>query len=191
MSSTYFRQLMRVVLAHSKGNTWQEAKNEWHVSSEMLDNPGDYDTCICGYHPITDLYQITNDETGETLFPIGSVCIKKFESSRMIQGMNLATQTAKLMLYNRNYFAKLDHLDSTVGFSRKIIDWLYTQGVFPPTRYNHQDPWKERQFMMAMFNRRNELTPSQKYRLHCDLVEYVYPFLHAKREQLRKDSLSH
>lgn len=186
LSSAYYKQLMDVVLAHSKSSTWQEAKNEWYVSGQLLDK-SDYDTCVCGYHPIIDLYEITNDETGDVLFPIGSVCIKKFESSRMNQGIQVASQMAGLMLHDKKYFASLDHLNRAAGFSHKVIDRLYRQHVFPPTKYNHYDPSEERDFMIKMFDRRSDLTFGQKYRLHRDLVDYVYPFLHKQRqEQLSK-----
>lgn len=182
LSNMYFEQLKRTVLSCSKSNVWQEAKNEWHVSGQRLDKSDD-DTCVCGYHPITNLYEITNDETGDVLFPIGSVCIKKFESSRMNQGMQVASQMASLMLHDKKYFASLDHLNRSAGFSHKVIDQLYRQHVFPPTKYNHFDPSEERDFMIKMFDRRSDLTFGQKYRLHRDLVDYVYPFLHKQRQQ--------
>lgn len=80
--------LFDVVLSNSSAKEFSVARNEWWVSGcvDSGDNPETWERCICGKDGIRYCYEIKNRITGAVLYPIGSECIKKFDS----EDMNLA-----------------------------------------------------------------------------------------------------
>lgn len=68
---------------------------------------------------------------------------------------------------------------STRFFSKKILLYLYRQGAFKPTRYNHYNGEEDYQFLLDMFNKRNknEITELQQRKIRAIIAFSIKPFL--------------
>lgn len=75
MSNAYRTNLIQKVLDKSEGNTWNEAVQEWMIDDCEEDDSLE-SSCICGKEELRYLFTIRNVRNGNTLFPIGSSCIK-------------------------------------------------------------------------------------------------------------------
>lgn len=74
-----FKRLMQIVIDNSESDIWEEAREEWMIT-------GTFETetqCLCGQKPIIYTTRITNKMNNNVLYPIGSVCIKKFFPRKM------------------------------------------------------------------------------------------------------------
>lgn len=66
------------IIELSNADAWNQAVQEWQLSSiEMLD-PGEFDKCLCGHYPIRQLCHIANQANGETA-TVGNRCVEKFD----------------------------------------------------------------------------------------------------------------
>lgn len=85
--------LFDIVVSNSSSNVFAEARNEWYVSScvDCGDNPEHFEQCVCGKDGIRYCYEIQNKKTGAILYPLGSECIKKFDSKDMNYDMKRLT----------------------------------------------------------------------------------------------------
>ena len=65
-------------------------KDQWRVDSTCVEwlKSEDSDRCRCGYEGITNLFTIYNELSGNRLEPIGSECIKLFDSEIMTKVVN-------------------------------------------------------------------------------------------------------
>lgn len=82
MGNLYTDHLIGTVIEFSVADDWEGARREWEVVGCEIDETHSA-TCICGKEGLRYVYTIVNTETGESLFPIGSSCIKKFEQNDM------------------------------------------------------------------------------------------------------------
>lgn len=82
MGNLYTDNLIGTVIGLSVADDWEGARREWRIVGCEVDETLSA-TCVCGKEGLRYVYTIANTETGETLSPIGSSCIKKFEQSDM------------------------------------------------------------------------------------------------------------
>lgn len=82
MGNLYTDNLIGTVIGLSVADDWEGARREWEIVGCEVDETHSA-TCVCGKEGLRYVYTIVNTETGETLSPIGSSCIKKFEQSDM------------------------------------------------------------------------------------------------------------
>lgn len=96
MGNLYTDNLIGTVIGLSVADDWEGARREWEIVGCEVDETHSA-TCVCGKEGLRYVYTIANTETGETLSPIGSSCIKKFEQSDMDEELAGWQQAIKLM----------------------------------------------------------------------------------------------
>ena len=87
--------LVKMVMKFSEAKEWDLARFEWVATGLPYDENGD-NICLCGHPHIVRLFSITNINTRITLKPIGSKCIKKFDTVEMIEALKLAEKGERL-----------------------------------------------------------------------------------------------
>lgn len=78
--------LKKIVCENSVSDEFNTARHEWNLSDYHYDDG----ICECGKRGLKHLYEITNQFTHKTLYPIGSECIKYFENEEMERKMKIA-----------------------------------------------------------------------------------------------------
>ena len=78
MSIPVRKTLYDAVLEASKADTWEQATKEWSEVSLIFNGIG-RSNCVCG-NAIKYAYELFNGVTGKRLFPIGSDCVRHFNS---------------------------------------------------------------------------------------------------------------
>ena len=182
-----FEQLKKVVLEKSCSKNWINAVLEWEIVDADEDESCS-SSCACGKEDIRYLYTIKNLKTGETLFPIGSSCIRKFERSDLNNQTSLTEQLFKLYhAVEENEFLSL----STDLFSRKLLKHLYDEGAFYSVdeKYHEEENYK---FLLKMFNKRDKdaITQRQKNKIAAILLNNIKPFVQKKLESKVRHSLN-
>lgn len=133
-------------------------------------------TCVCGKEGLRYVYTIANTETGETLSPIGSSCIKKFEQSDMDEELAGWQQAIKLM-EEAARIGKEDYVHLHSGsYSRKLLYFLYEQDAFRPTKYNEYDGYNDYLFLLDMFNG-GFCSEAQERKCQAIIMQFIYPWL--------------
>ena len=151
MGNLYTDNLIGTVIGLSVADDWEGARREWEVVGCEVDETHSA-TCVCGKEGLRYVYTIANTETGETLSPIGSSCIKKFEQSDMDEELAGWQQAIKLM-EEAARIGKEDYVHLHSGsYSRKLLYFLYEQDAFRPTKYNGYDGYNDYLFLLDMFN---------------------------------------
>ena len=142
MGNLYTDNLIGTVIGLSVADDWEGARREWEIVGCEIDETHSA-TCVCGKEGLRYVYTIANTETGETLSPIGSSCIKKFEQSDMDEELAGWQQAIKLM-EEAARIGKEDYVHLHSGsYSRKLLYFLYEQDAFRPTKYNGYDGYNE------------------------------------------------
>ena len=135
MGNLYTDNLIGTVIGLSVADDWEGARREWEIVGCEVDETHSA-TCVCGKEGLRYVYTIANTETGETLSPIWSSCIKKFEQSDMDEELAGWQQAIKLM-EEAARIGKEDYVHLHSGsYSRKLLYFLYEQDAFRPTKYN-------------------------------------------------------
>lgn len=124
-SKTRDWKLLDGVISASVSTDWQEAKSEWAVV-DYYESSGE--SCLCGKENITHCHTIENTTTGETLGPIGSSCIEKFESPEMNDDMSLTRTFVELNNAFNNY-VEIDNI-KTLLRNKKLITQISNDNVF-------------------------------------------------------------
>lgn len=151
MGNLYTDNLIGTVIGLSVADDWEGARREWEIVGCEVDETHSA-TCVCGKEGLRYVYTIANTETGETLSPIGSSCIKKFEQSDMDEELAGWQQSIKLM-EEAARIGKEDYVHLHSGsYSRKLLYFLYAQDAFRPTKYNGYDGYNDYLFLLDMFN---------------------------------------
>lgn len=133
MGNLYTDNLIGTVIGLSVADDWEGARREWEIVGCEVDETHSA-TCVCGKEGLRYVYTIANTETGETLSPIGSSCIKKFEQSDMDEELAGWQQAIKLM-EEATRIGKEDYVHLHSGsYSRKLLYFLYEQDAFRPTK---------------------------------------------------------
>ena len=136
--SQYFKNLIKVVVDNSESKDWKSAVDEWKIIDVVEDEKLE-ESCICGKEHLRYLFTIKNEENGRKLYPIGRLCIKKFERKELKDEVNIKEQLFKLLhAVEDNEFLQL----SSEYFSRKLLHYLYEAGAFKATQWNDNDPKK-------------------------------------------------
>ena len=84
----YHKELMARVIEASESAEWMHARNEWYLSHYYH---SDEDlTCVCGKRHLNHIYTIRNRMNANELNPIGSECIKQFNSKELNDVLKIA-----------------------------------------------------------------------------------------------------
>jgi len=169
----YLDTLIKDVLEHSESKVWSNAVNEWEVV-DVREDRNLSSMCICGKEGLRYLFRIRNSINNNTLFPIGSRCIKKFERNDL--NMLVDVKEKLFVLFHALQSAEYITLDSTY-FSRNLIEYLYDEGVFAPTRYNKYDGINDYEFLLDMFNQRKEPNSNQQGKINGIIAYSIIPYL--------------
>lgn len=175
MSSAYAKRLITQVLDASESNIWDIAVTEWTIIDCEEDSSLN-ESCICGKERLYYLFTIENTLNGNTLFPIGSSCIKKFGRDDLSDEATIRERMFKLYhAVQSNQFISL----SPEFFSRKLLRWLYDDGAFD-CAYNGYDGYDDYQFILQMFNKRDKssITPGQQKKIRAIIGFTIRSYLH-------------
>jgi hypothetical protein len=174
-NSVYYNNLIQRVIDNSEASDWENAVLEWEVfdceEDETLQS-----SCICGKEDLRYLFTIRNTRNGNTLYPIGSSCIKKFERNDLNEDVSIKEQLFKLLhAIERNKFIVL----SSDLFSRKLLDYFYDQDVFQANNYNGFRPWADYEFLLKMFNKRDKdsISLQQRKKISAIIMNSIRPYL--------------
>lgn len=173
MSSSYFENLIMTVVDNSVSNIWDSAVLEWEID-DVIEDEDNESSCVCGKENIRYLFTIRNFENGNTLFPIGSSCIKKFNRDDLNEITSINETLFKLF-----HAVKENEFISLNGnfFSRKLLKYLFEEGAFEPNKYNKFNGENDYLFMLDMFNKKNEPSDKQKSKIRAIIVASLKPFL--------------
>lgn len=175
MSNAYRTNLIQKVLDKSEGNTWNEAVQEW-VIDDCEEDDSLESSCICGKEELRYLFTIRNVRNGNTLFPIGSSCIKKFDRADLNEEVSIQEKLFKLFhAIEDGSFITL----SSEFFSRKLLKYLYDEGVFQANEYNNYNPEIDYEFMLKMFNTHNKasITQNRQRKINAIIMTSIRPYL--------------
>lgn len=164
--------LTSIIIQNSISDNWKDAVLEWEITDIYVD----YDcsnTCICGHEHIKYCFTIYNEFTQQMLYPIGSRCIKKFHRKDLDLLVDVHEQMAQLLEHVKHN--KFIEFNSKL-FSRKLLKYLYDNGCFKPTRYNHFDPYNDYEFILDMFNKKNPPTSRQFSKVKALIMNNIIPY---------------
>ncbi len=165
--SQYFKNLIKVVVDNSESKDWKSAVDEWKIIDVVEDEKLE-ESCICGKEHLRYLFTIKNEENGRKLYPIGRLCIKKFERKELKDEVNIKEQLFKLLhAVEDNEFLQL----SSEYFSRKLLHYLYEAGAFKATQWNDNETKKTINFYVICLTKRRELKNRIRKQLLLFLVQ--------------------
>ena len=95
MKNNKFLELATKVVESSQSKIFDEARYEWNITSTGTAEVGEEETCVCGQTHLHYLFEITNKNNGNVLYPIGSECIKKFACDDLDYQLKIATYGEK------------------------------------------------------------------------------------------------
>jgi hypothetical protein len=179
MGKAYTENLSKQVLEKSFCKTdWHTAVQEWKVT-DVEEDEESKSSCICGKENLRYLYTITNSKTNNTLFPIGSRCIQKFERKDLDKYTSITESMFALMHAIRD--EKFITLNSEF-FSRKLLQELYSRSVFLPNDHNGQNGFNDYKFLLDMFNKKDKdsITEKQKKKIGALVAYVIRPWLEDK-----------
>lgn len=172
-NSGYYKNLVEQIIENSESNNWNNAVKEWDIE-DVIEDTSLKSSCICGKENIRYLFTIKNSVNGNTLYPIGSSCIQKFEQSDLNEKVNIKEQLFKLLhSIEENEFIEL----SSRFFSRKLLKYLLEIGAFKATKWNKYNPKNDYEFMLDMFNKRKPLTSKQQGKVNAIILNSIRPYL--------------
>lgn len=178
MASTYVERLIKRVIELSQSDNWDIAVKEWSIADceedDTLSN-----SCVCGKDHLYYLFTIENELNGNTLYPIGSSCIKKIGRADLYDEAAIREKLFKL------YHAVEDGQFISLSpdfFSRKLLEKLYEDGAFD-CAYNNFNGYEDYEFLLSMFNKRDKsaITFKQQKKIRAIIVSSIRPYL---RQQL-------
>lgn len=176
--SSYYKRLNDKVLELSNSKQWDLAVVEWYIYDCKEDD--DQETsCVCGKENLRYLFTIVNSENGNTLYPIGSSCIKKFGRHDLSEETEIYEKLFKLShAVENNEFITL----TSQYFSRKVLKYLYEDGAFSPNQYNNYNPESDYNFLLEMFNKRDKenINLNQERKIKAIIVSSIRPYLSKK-----------
>lgn len=174
MTTDSFRSLVAAVVGSSRAGSWGSAVREWIVTN-VEDDPHQQGVCVCGQTGLGQLFTIKNKLNGAELFPIGSVCVNKFEQEDLNRQVTVFAQLLGLRKAIRE--GRTITLTSEY-FSRALLEYLFHQDAFQPNQWNGNDGESDYEFMVDMFNKKDKDSLSQKQRgkIYMMLKNTVLPF---------------
>lgn len=162
-SKPRYQKLLEGVISASVSNDWQEAKSEWAVV-DYYERPDE--SCLCGKEPIVHCHTIENTTTGETLGPIGSTCIKKFESPQMNDDVSLTRTFVELNNAFNNY-VEIDDI-KTLLRNKKLLTQISNDNVFDKSN---------NEFYRKMVNKRAPANDAQESWFKYAVFRVVKPYI--------------
>ncbi|GLC31137.1 hypothetical protein [Clostridium omnivorum] len=173
MDCGYSKSLNRMVIDNSVARYWNEAVYEWEIV-DCIEDDYNESSCICGKENIKYLFTIKNRKNGNELFPIGSTCIKKFNREDLDEVTSVSEKLFQLLhAIQKREFISLN----AEFFSRKLLKYLYDEGVFKPSKFNGYDGENDYLFMRDMFNKRKEPTENQQAKIKAIIINSIKPYL--------------
>lgn len=181
--SSYRKNLIDTIIKNSSSSIWSFAVREWDIVDVEEDETVS-SKCICGKENIKYLYTIRNRKTNVTLYPIGSSCIQKFDRDDM---NDFTTTIEKLYKLLHAYDNRERITLNSTFFSRKLIKYLYDDGVFTPDKYNGNNPENDYMFMLDMFNKgsRGTITSGQQSKINGIICFKIIPYLKRRLRSLK------
>ena len=167
-------QLAKVVLEKSESKNWDIAIKEWDLV-DTNEDIGASSTCVCGKTGLRYLHRITNFINHQSIYPIGSCCIKRFNRTDLNVKIDVEEKLFKLYhAVGSNQFLSL----SPELFSRKLIKYLYAHGAFDSNNPSYSAK-NDYQFFLDMFNKRNKafITIKQDKKIKAILLNNIRPFV--------------
>ena len=167
-------QLAKVVIEKSESKNWDIAVKEWDLV-DTNEDIGASSTCVCGKTGLRYLHRITNLINHQSIYPIGSCCIKRFNRTDLNEKINVEEKLFKLYhAVGSNQFLSL----SPELFSRKLIKYLYANGAFDSNNPSYTAK-NDYQFFLDMFNKRNKafITIKQDKKIKAILLNNIRPFV--------------
>ncbi len=174
MARIYIEQLIKRVLELSQSDHWASAVTEWAIADCEEDDTLS-ESCICGKEHLYYLFTIENTLNGNTLFPIGSSCIKKFGRNDLNEEASVREKMFRLYhAVENNQFISL----SPEFFSRKLLKALYEDGAFD-CDYNNFNGLSDYEFILKMFNKKDKsaITLGQEKKIRAIIVASIKPYL--------------
>lgn len=170
---SFTKNLMNQVLDASESLQWKSAVDEWDIE-DCEEDTQCKSSCICGKEKIRYLYTICNRLNGNTLYPIGSRCIRRFERDDLSEMTVIQEKLFKLL----HAIRKHERIELTTDyFSRRVLAYLFEQGAFKPSKYNGFQEHRDYQFMLNMFNQHSPLTESQQRKVNAIIICSIKPYL--------------
>ena len=177
-------QLAKVVIEKSESKNWDGAVKEWDLVDTNEDESA-LSTCVCGKTGLRYLHRIANLFNRQSIYPIGSCCIKRFMRSDLNEKIDVEEKLFRLYhAVGSNQFLSL----SPELFSRKLIKYLYAHGAFDSNDPNYTSK-NDYQFFLDMFNKRNKatITVKQDKKIKAILLNNIRPFI---KKQLKGKFIS-
>ena len=174
MRDSYINNLVLTVIDKSDADNWDSAVYEWELDDCEEDVMCE-SSCVCGKEHIRYLHRIINTRNGNTLFPIGSSCIKKFNRADLNQNVKIKEDLFKLLHHiENNDFIEL----TSEFFTRKLINYLYDEGAFD-NNYNSYDGYNDYEFFLKMFNKRDKsmISRNQRKKINAIIIFSLLPYL--------------
>jgi len=179
MENLYHTNLIKKVINLSNANNWEAAVTEWNIV-DFEEDQYKHSSCICGKENLRYLYTIKNIKTNNILYPIGSSCIKKFNRADLNEKTSITEKLFKL--YHAIEDSSYIEFNSN-NFSRNVLEYLFKQGAFKPSKFNNFNGEIDYKFMVKMFNKRNPQSPKEMKKINAIIVNSIKPYL---KDQLEK-----
>lgn len=163
-TNIYYDKLNRVILENSNSKLWNVAVREWEIL-DVEEDSSQSEACICGKEDLKYLFTIGNQLNGNTLYLIGSQCIKKFDHVDLNDEISVKKQLFELLhAVENNKFLRL----SSEFFTRKLLRYLLDIGAFKATQ------WNDYSFMLDMFNKKTRTEKQEKS--NCNHFKFYQAF---------------
>lgn len=157
-------KLIDTIIKSSQSDTWQDAKNEWVVKDYWYEDDA---TCICGHEHINHCHTLENKETGESVGPIGSSCIEKFESQTMKDDVSL-TRTMVELNKEFDQYTRFNNVRPLLR-NRKLMNHLIESSIFQNEN--------EESFYMKMVRKTTPMTEKQESWMRRLVFYNVKPYI--------------
>lgn len=141
------RLSLRRAVEAASGLAWDAARLTWRVTG-MSEDDETIGECVCGQTGLRYLYTITDCRTGAELNPIGSDCIEHFGDPELISAASDLADLAAL----KRVVSVNGVVDLKRDFTRRRLATLERRRMITPAEF---------EFLVAMFNRRREMTVNQ------------------------------
>lgn len=165
--------LPKEVVDASLADDFEAARHEWDLVDRNID-PTSSQNCVCGKEGLKYLFTIRNRETGAELYPIGSSCIELFGRRDLDQQVGIIKQMYEVLAeYRETGSLRLNG----GAITRAVLRQLYEEGCFVPNSFNGHNPEADYQFLVDMFNRRNDPSKKQQGKIWVLLNKTVGPYL--------------
>ena len=124
--------LINAIIKNSKADKWAQAVGEWDIDSRMVVDDSKLSKCVCDQPGLKYLFRINNRETGNSLFPIGSVCIHTFGREDLNRKVKVLQELYDMQKYS---LQNISECSPRTYFSRQLIDEMRKANVVTEFEY--------------------------------------------------------